>query len=331
MRRHWLVTGGAGFIGSHICDTLVARGDQVTILDDLSTGRRENVAHLLDHPAVRFVEGSIVDAPLVDELMGEADGCLHLASAVGVQLVVDNPLESLLNNVRGTDVVLSAAARHDRRLLFTSTSEVYGKNSTGALEESSDRILGSPFKARWAYAIAKSFGESLAHSLHRENGAPFVVVRLFNTVGPRQRGRYGMVLPRFVQQALRGEDVTVYGTGLQSRCFAHVQDTVRAIVLLLDREDATGDVFNIGGTTEISIVELAKRVIERTGSASEIRFVPYGEAYGDGFEELGRRKPDTSKTRALVDWVPSRTVDDAIDDITRFERARLVAGASLAA
>jgi len=331
MRRHWLVTGGAGFIGSHICDALVARGDQVTVLDDLSTGRRENVAHLLDHPAVDLVEGSIVDAPLVDLLMAEVDGCLHLASAVGVQLVVDNPLESLLNNVRGTDVVLSAAARHDRRLLFTSTSEVYGKNSTGALEESSDRILGSPFKARWAYAIAKSFGESLAHSLYRENGSPFVVVRLFNTVGPRQRGRYGMVLPRFVQQALQGEDVTVYGTGLQSRCFAHVLDTVSAIVLLLDREDATGDVFNIGGTTEISIVELAKRVIERTGSGSEIRFVPYDEAYGDGFEELGRRKPDTSKTRALVDWVPSRTVDDAIDDITRYERARLVAGASLAA
>jgi UDP-glucose 4-epimerase len=208
---------------------------------------------------------------------------------------------------------------------------VYGKNSTGALEETSDRILGSPFKARWSYAIAKSFGEALAHSLHREHGSPFVVVRLFNTVGPRQRGRYGMVLPRFVQQALRGEDLTVYGTGMQSRCFAHVHDTVGAIVLLMDNDQATGDVFNIGGTHEISIVELAKRVIERTGSASEIRFIPYDEAYGDGFEELGRRMPDTSKTRTLVGWVPSRTVDDAIDDITRYERARLVAGASLAA
>jgi UDP-glucose 4-epimerase len=329
--RHWLVTGGAGFIGSHLCDALAARGDTVTVLDNLSTGRIENVAHLCERSRVQVVEGSVTDAALVDDLMAEVDGCLHLASTVGVQLVVDNPLESLLNNVRGTDIVLSAAARHDRRLLFTSTSEVYGKNSTGALEEASDRILGSPFKARWTYAIAKSFGESLAHSLYREHGSPFVVVRLFNTVGPRQRGRYGMVLPRFVQQALRGEDLTVYGTGLQSRCFAHVHDTVSAIVLLMDHDEATGDVFNIGGTHEISIVELAKRVIERTGSASEVSFIPYDEAYGDGFEELGRRKPDTNKTRTLVGWVPSRTVDDAIDDITRYERARLVAGASLAA
>jgi UDP-glucose 4-epimerase len=328
--RHWLVTGGAGFIGSHLCDALVARGDGVTILDDLSTGRIENVASACERDDVRFVEGSATDAALVDELMAEVDGCLHLASAVGVQLVVDNPLESLLNNVRGTDVVLSAAARHGRRLLFTSTSEVYGKNSTGALEETSDRILGSPFKARWAYAIAKSFGESLAHSLHREHGCPFVVVRLFNTVGPRQQGRYGMVLPRFVQQALSGEELTVYGSGSQSRCFAHVHDTVRAIVLLLDHPGATGDVFNIGGTREISIVDLARRVIARTGSRSTIRFVPYDEAYGDGFEELGRRQPDTSKTSALVGWAPSRTVDDAIDDIARHERARLVTDASLA-
>jgi len=329
--RHWLVTGGAGFIGSHLCDALAARGDAVTILDNLSTGRIENVAAVCERENVTFVEGSVTDAETVDELMAGVDGCLHLASAVGVQLVVDNPLESLLNNVRGTDVVMSAAARHGRRLLFTSTSEVYGKNSMGALEESSDRILGSPFKARWAYAIAKSFGESLAHSLHREQGASFVVVRLFNTVGPRQQGRYGMVLPRFVQQALSGEELTVYGSGRQSRCFAHVHDTVRAIVLLNDHPASTGDVFNIGGTTEISIVDLARRVIARTDSRSTIRFVPYDEAYGDGFEELGRRQPDTGRTSSLVGWAPSRTVDDAIDDIARHERARLLADASLAA
>jgi UDP-glucose 4-epimerase len=331
MRRHWLVTGGAGFIGSHLCDSLVAREDQVTILDDLSTGRRENVAHLLDHPTVRFVEGSIVDAPLVDRLMSEVDGCLHLASAVGVQLVVSNPLDSLLNNVRGTDTVLSAAARHDRRLLFTSTSEVYGKNSADELAEESDRILGSPFVARWGYAIAKSFGESLAHSLHRERGAPFTVVRLFNAVGPRQRGRYGMVLPRFVRQALLGEDLTVFGNGLQSRCFAHVQDTVQAILMLADREDTSGEVFNIGATTEIAIIELARRVIERTGSDSTIRLVPYDEAYGDGFEELGRRRPDITKVTDLIGWLPVRTVDDAIDDVVRHERAERDETASLAA
>jgi UDP-glucose 4-epimerase len=320
VRRHWLVTGGAGFIGSHLCDSLVERADAVTILDDLSTGRRENIRHLLDHPAVRFVEGSTADAPLVDELVRSVDGCLHLASAVGVRLVVSNPLDSLLNNVRSADIVLSAAARHDRPLLFTSTSEVYGKNSTSALDETSDRILGSPFKARWGYAIAKSFGESLAHSLHRQQGARMVVVRLFNTVGPRQRGRYGMVLPRFVRQALCGEDLTVYGTGMQSRCFTHVHDTVRAITSLLENDDAVGEVFNIGGSAETPIIELARRVIQRTGSNSAVRLVPYHEAYDEGFEELGRRKPDASRLHALTGWRPVRTLENAIDDIVRYER-----------
>jgi UDP-glucose 4-epimerase len=276
------------------------------------------------------VEGSVCDAEIVERLMTEADGCLHLASAVGVKLVVSNPLESLLNNVRGTDRVLSTAAAQRKHLLYTSTSEVYGKNSADELGENSDRILGSPFKARWSYAIAKSFGESLAHSLHREQDAPFVVVRLFNSVGPRQRGRYGMVLPRFVRQALAGQELTVYGNGTQSRCFAHVQDTVQAIMLLLDSQAATGEVFNIGATAEISIIELARRVIERTGSPSTIKLIPYDQAYGEGFEELGRRRPDISKVQALVGWKPMRTVDDAIDDVVRHERAALDEAASLA-
>jgi UDP-glucose 4-epimerase len=320
-RRH-LITGGAGFIGSHLADLLLARGDHVTILDDLSTGRLENLEHLMASPGLRFVEGSTLDAELVDELMRQADACLHLASAVGVQLVVSKPLDCLLRNVRGTDIVLSAAGRHGVRLLYASTSEVYGKNSTGALSEESDRILGSPFKSRWAYAIAKSFGESMAHGMHRCDGAAVVTVRLFNCVGPRQTGQYGMVLPRFVGQALRGEDVTVYGDGSQMRCFAHVLDVVRAIVMVLESDAATGQVFNVGAETPITIMQLAERVIERTGTGAGIRLVPYAEAYDDGFEELGRRQPDTRLLRELTGWEPGRTIDDAIDDVIAHEQGR---------
>jgi UDP-glucose 4-epimerase len=318
-----LVTGGAGFIGSHLVDQLVARGDEVVILDDLSTGSRENVEHIDGHEAVEFVEGSTRDDDLVDALLSGVDVAFHLASAVGVQLIMSNPLESLLNNVRGTDNVLSAAQRHGRRVLFTSTSEVYGKNSDGALTEDSDRVLGSPFKSRWAYAIGKGFGESLAYGLHRGEGADTVVVRLFNTVGPRQTGAYGMVLPSFVKQALAGDDLTVYGNGTQTRCFAHVHDTIEGILLLFDEPRAVGRVFNIGSSTELPIIELARRVIQRSGSESKVVLVPYDEAYGEGFEELGRRKPDTSAIRELTGWRASRTVDDAIDDVIAHERARL--------
>jgi UDP-glucose 4-epimerase len=321
--RHALITGGAGFIGSHLADALIARGERVTVLDDLSTGRNENIAHLLDTPGFELVDGSSTDVELVDGLVGATDVCFHLASAVGVQLIVSNPLESLLTNVRGTDNVLSAAARHGRRLLYTSTSEVYGKNSSGALNEDSDRILGSPFKSRWAYAIAKSFGESMAYGLHRDRQAEMVTVRLFNTVGPRQTGMYGMVVPRFVQQALEGDDLTVFGNGTQTRCFAHVHDTVAGILSLFDDDRAVGGVFNIGTTDEIAIVELARRVIERSGSSSRIELVPYSEAYDEGFEELGRRKPDTTAIRELTGWTPTRTVDDAIDDVILHEQSRM--------
>jgi nucleoside-diphosphate-sugar epimerase len=315
----YLITGGAGFIGSHLVDALVARGDEVVVLDDLSTGRLSNIQHVVSSPQVDFVEGTMLDAELVDEYMGAVDACFHLASAVGVQLIIQRPLDSLLTNVRGNDIVLSAAARHGRRVLFTSTSEVYGKQSNGALVEDSDRLLGSPFKSRWAYATAKAFGEALAHSLYRERGLPAVVARLFNTVGPRQSGAYGMVLPRFVRQALAGEDLTVYGNGTQSRCFVHVSDTVSALVMLADSELALGDVYNVGNEVETPIVELARRVIERTGSVSKIRLVPYEEAYEQGFEELGRRHPDTSKLRQLTGWQPVRTIDDAIDDVIAHE------------
>ncbi len=322
MSSSHLITGGAGFIGSHLADQLVAHGHSVTILDDLSTGSLGNLERLLELPAARFVEGSTGDAGLVDELVREADVVLHLASAVGVQLVVDHPLDSLLANVRGCENVLGAGARHGKRTLYTSTSEVYGKNASGALDEQSDRVLGSAFKSRWNYAIAKGFGEALAHGLYRDRGAQTITVRLFNAVGPRQTGQYGMVLPRFVRQALEGADLTVFGNGTQTRCFAHVHDTVAAILALLDDDAAIGDVFNIGAGEETAVIELARRVIERSASGSRIELVPYDEAYGEGFEELGRRQPDTTKLRALTGWAPTRTVDDAIDDMILFEQQR---------
>jgi UDP-glucose 4-epimerase len=316
-----LVTGGAGFIGSHLVDVLRARDARVVVLDDLSTGDQGNLAHS-ESGDVELVEGSTNDEALVETLMADADLCFHLASAVGVQLVVSHPLDSLLKNVRGTDVVMAAAARHGTRLLFTSTSEVYGKNSSGSLGEEADRLLGSPFKARWVYETSKAFGECLAHSYHRDRGARMTVARLFNTVGPRQVSQYGMVVPTFVRQALSDQPLTVYGDGSQTRCFAHVTDTVRGLVELMDVEGSVGRVFNIGSSTEIPIVELARRVIEHAGSSSQIDFVPYDDAYDVGFEELGRRKPDTSAIRQLIGWSPRLSVDDAIRDVVAFERRR---------
>jgi UDP-glucose 4-epimerase len=319
----YLITGGAGFIGSHVADALAAGRDQVVILDDFSTGRRANIEHLAASGGVELVAGSVTEASLVDELIARCDRCLHLASAVGVKLVVSNPLETLRRIVHGTDVVMAAAARRGKRVLFASTSEVYGKNSDGALHEDSDRILGSAFKSRWSYAIAKSYGEALAHGYHREHGADTTVVRLFNTIGPRQRGAYGMVVPRFVRQAIAGDDVTVYGDGSQSRCFLHVHDAVRAILALAAHGGATGRAFNIGNPHPITILQLAHRIIERVGSTSRISFVPYDEAYDEGFEELGRRRPDTGALNQLTGWTPRRTLDDALDDVIAFQRAEL--------
>jgi UDP-glucose 4-epimerase len=317
-----LITGGAGFIGSHLADALVGRGDYVVVLDDLSTGRIENLAEALESGRCELVQGSTSDPGLVDELVAATDGCFHLASAVGVQLVVDNELDSLRRNVHGCDNVMHAAARHGKRLVFSSTSEIYGKNSEGALQEESDRLLGPTQRARWSYSIAKSFGEALALALYREQGATMVVVRLFNTTGPRQTGAYGMVLPTFVRQALAGEPLTVFGNGTQSRCFAHVADTVRALLLVADRPEGIGRVFNVGAGAEVTIIELAERVIERLGSDSEIEFVPFEQAYGEGFEELGRRQPDTTALRELTGWTAELSVEDAIDDLVAYERGR---------
>ena len=318
-----LITGGAGFIGSHLADRLVQRGREVVLLDDLSTGRVENVEHLIRAGTAELVEGSTSDEALVYELMADSERCFHLASAVGVALICERPLESLLRNVRGADVVSWAAARSGVRLIFASSSEVYGKNSNGALREESDRLLGPPQRSRWGYATAKAFGEMLAYGYQRERGAETVVVRFFNTVGPRQTGAYGMVLPRFCRQALLGEELTVYGDGLQSRCFSHVHDTVDAVARLGEEDRALGGVYNVGAEREITILELAERVVERAESTSPIRFVPYEEAYEDGFEELGRRKPDTSALRELTAWAPTRSIETMIDDVLAYQRAEL--------
>jgi UDP-glucose 4-epimerase len=319
----YLVTGGAGFIGSHLVEALAARGERVVVLDDLSTGSRRNIEHLLSTGSAELVEGSILDAELVDSCMSSVDVCFHLAAAVGVQLIVSQPLESLLSNVRGTDIVMTAAAAHDRRLLYSSTSEIYGKASEGMVPETADRVVGSPFVARWSYATAKAFGEALLHGYARESGARFTAARLFNTVGPRQSGSYGMVLPRLVRQALAGEDLTVYGTGAQSRCFIHVADTVRALLLLADTDGTEGRVFNVGSHEEVPIIELAAKVIELAGSGSRVRLVPYEDAYGPGFEELGRRRADTTELERATGWAPSRSLDETIEDVIGHERREL--------
>ena len=321
--RRYLITGGAGFIGSHLAEALGTHGqaEGIVLLDDLSTGRRENVEHLLTGHDIELVEGSVTDSGLIDDLMEDADVCVHLASAVGVQMIVNEPLDTLMRSVRGSNVVMHAAARHDVRVLFSSTSEVYGKHTNGALTEQSDLIFGQPSKSRWSYAIAKSFGEALINGYHGRHAVQATIVRLFNTVGPRQTGAYGMVLPGFVHQALRGEDLTVYGSGAQTRCFTHVRDTVAALTLLCENEEAPGRTFNVGSSTAVAIVELARRVIERSESSSGIVLMPYEEAYGNGFEELGSRRPDTTALRNLTGWQPHCTVDDAIDDVIAYQRA----------
>jgi UDP-glucose 4-epimerase len=317
----YLITGGAGFIGSHLAETLLARGDDVLLLDDFSTGRRENVAHLLDDAGgrVELISGSVLDADLVADAIPRVDVVAHLAASVGVQLIVAKPLETLLNNVRGTEVVLEAAARTGTKVLVTSTSEIYGKNAAGPLREDSDRILGSPLVSRWSYSTSKAVDEIFAHGYWKERGLPTVIVRLFNCAGPRQSPESGMVIPRFVRQAIRGEDITVYGDGTQARSFCHVLDTVGGLVALLDEPAAVGDVFNVGAQNETTILGLAELVVEMTGSSSSIRYLSYSEAYEPGFEDMERRLPNIAKIQRVTGWQPVRSLRDIIRDVMSLE------------
>jgi UDP-glucose 4-epimerase len=311
----YLVTGGAGFIGSHLCDALIKRGDSAVVLDNFSTGNKKNIEHLLGNPSFELIEGSILDVDLVDKAVMSVDHVLHLAAAVGVFTIVDKPLESLTTNLRGTENILEASHKHKKEVLIASSSEIYGKNAGGALNEESDRIVGSPLKSRWSYSEAKAIDESMAYFYYQEEKLGVRIVRFFNTVGPRQVGHYGMVVPRFVTAAIKNEPLTVYGTGSQSRCFCHVYDAVSGLLAVIDSNATLGEVFNIGNDEEITIEDLAHEIIESTGSSSVIEKVLYEKAYGTGFEDMQRRIPDISKIKRIVGWAPKLSLDSIISDI----------------
>jgi len=311
-----LVTGGGGFIGSHLCEQLLSLGHTVIALDDFSTGKKDNIQHLLTRSDFTLFEGSILEDDLVKRLVSSVDYVFHLAAAVGVFNIVNKPLASLLTNIRGTENVLSAASEKKIPVFLTSSSEVYGKNVSDSLKESDDRILGSPVTLRWSYSEAKAIDESLAYAYFIEKQLETRIVRFFNTVGPRQLGAYGMVVPRFVKSALSNEPITIYGSGDQTRCFAHVYDVVDAVIALAFAENAIGVVVNIGNNFEISINDLAKRIIRETGSQSEIVYIPYAEAYGEGFEDMERRVPNIDLIRDLVGWQPKRDLSTMIADIS---------------
>lgn len=319
----YLITGGAGFIGSHLVDALEGQGHTVIVLDDLSTGRHDNLRQHSGSTSVEFVLGSILNEALVDDVVRRCDVVLHLAAAVGVNLIVERPLESLATNIRGSEIVLEKCHKYGRKVLVTSTSEIYGKNTSDALNEEDDRILGSPLKTRWSYSEAKAIEEVLAHAYWREKGLPTVIVRLFNTVGPRQVGHYGMVVPRLVEQAIKGSAMTVFGTGDQTRCFLHVSDTVNALIGLVNSTEAEGRVFNVGSRAEISIQGLAEKIREITGSSSEIVRIPYDEAYETGFEDMQRRRPDTTRINDLLGWEPTKGLDQIIVDVAADVESRL--------
>lgn len=317
----FLITGGAGFIGSHLADELLARGDDVHVLDDLSTGSIDNLRHLKGRPGFGYTIDSAANAPVVAELVDSADVVFHLAAAVGVQLIVESPVRTIETNVHCTEVVLAQASKKKKPVFIASTSEVYGKSAELPYREDGDLTLGPTIKGRWSYACSKAIDEFLAIAYWKERKLPTVIGRLFNTVGPRQTGRYGMVIPNFVAQALAGRPLTVYGDGTQRRCFCHVADVVRALADVMRREDVYGEVFNIGAEEEIEIRALAERVIELTGSSSEITLVPYDVAYEEGFEDMLRRLPDTAKIRERVGWQPTKALDEMLADVIDEHRA----------
>jgi UDP-glucose 4-epimerase len=307
------ITGGAGFIGSHLADHYVAAGDEVTILDNFSTGSKSNIAHL--DAKITTVDGDIRNVDLVESLTKNADLVLHMAAALGVNTILESPLESMSTNITGSEVVLNAAARFNKRIIIASTSEIYGKNPKQPLSENDDRVVGAPQKIRWTYSDAKAIEEAMAFALHQEKNLPVTTVRLFNTVGPRQTGRYGMVVPRFVHAAIKNEPITIYGDGTQSRVFCHVADAVQAIATMAATDSTIGDVYNVGGTGEVTIKHLADQVLAVTGSQSPITYTPYSDAYPTGFEDIQRRVPDISKIKAAIDWVPTKDLTQIISDI----------------
>jgi len=309
------VTGGAGFIGSHLCDALINRGDEVAILDNLSTGALNNIAHL--RGMIEVTQGDIRDQGLVESLTASSDLVLHMAAALGVDNILNNPIESISTNVHGSEIVLKAALKFSKRILIASTSEVYGKNTKQPLTETADRIIGTPQKLRWTYSDAKALEEATAHSLYLTKKLKVSTMRFFNTVGPRQTGKYGMVIPRFVMAAIENSPINIFGDGSQSRVFCHINDSVRAILAIASNNETIGEVFNIGGVGEISILNLARKIIKQTNSNSIINFVDYKDAYSTGFEDMTRRVPDISKIKNFVGWEPTLNLNDIIDDIVK--------------
>jgi UDP-glucose 4-epimerase len=312
----YLITGGAGFIGSHLAEKLTTRGDKVVVFDNLSTGLVENLSGIKDK--ILFHEGNILDRAVIEKFVLESDYVVHLAAALGVFNIINKPLESLKTNLRGSELVLEVCDKYRKPVLIASTSEIYGKNNKVPLNEEDDRIIGHPLKSRWSYSEAKAVDESLAYFYYLENKLPVRIVRFFNTVGPRQVGHYGMVLPRFVSAALKNEPLSVYGTGDQIRCFCHIDDAVKALVLVMDSDKTVGEVYNVGNNQQISIIELAKKVIELTGSSSSIEKIAYEKAYPEGFEDMQRRVPDISKIRRVLGWAPEINLDQIIKDIAAY-------------
>jgi len=316
-----LITGGAGFIGSHLAEELIRRGNKVCVVDDLSTGNLDNIQHLQGNGRLSLVFGSVLDRYLMERLVEESDVIYHLAAAVGVKYIMEHPLKAIQTNVHGTEMILELASKRKQKVMLASTSEVYGKDGGVPYRESGNRLMGATTTSRWSYACTKALDEFMALAYFKEREVPVVIARFFNTCGPKQAGQYGMVIPRFVRNALLGKPIVVYGDGTQTRCFTYIGDVVRAVITLMETEEAIGEVFNVGNTQEIQISELAQKVIELTGSTSQIEYMSYKDAYGEGFEDMKRRVPDISKIRNLIGWQPEVNLDELLQKVIAYERA----------
>ena len=326
MKEHYLITGGAGFIGSHLSEYLINTGHYVTAIDNLSTGRYDNIKHLRKHPNFKFVQETITNDQVLDRITSQADTVVHLAAAVGVKLIVDDPVHTIRTNIMGTEAVLSTAKRYQCKVLLASTSEVYGKGVQVPFREDDDRLMGPTSRSRWSYATSKAVDEFLGLAYAQQYGLPVVIMRFFNTIGPRQTGRYGMVVPRFIRQALQDQPLTIYGDGLQSRCFTDVSDVTRTIASLAECPQAVGEVFNIGSIEEVTILELAERIIHISGSSSTLKFIPYDQAYTPGFEDMRRRVPAVDKLTQVIDYQPRHSLNNTLERVIEHERKHLDGG-----